>query len=265
MISRQEWARRNVRENIRRSIRVVALPIVMLVATDVQGGSAQRPATSTPSATASAIPRLANGKPDLNGVWEHTYVPDMTRNAKDQIGMSPLPFTPAGEQRFKAYDPGKFDYTGHCLPQGMTRSMNAPFPIEFVQTPTRLAVLFEAWNIFHVVPLDGRQFPKSLEPTWTGTSIGRWDRDTLVIETRGFNGKTNLDTVGHPHSDQLRLTQRFTRTDATHMAYEVIVDDPVTYSKPWANTRVFTLRPDWEILEYSCMENNKDLLEGHIK
>ena len=161
--------------------------------------------------------------------------------------------------------PAKFDYTGHCLPQGMTRSMNSPFPIEIIQAPKRVAILFEAWNVFHVVPTDGRGFPKNIEPTWIGTSIGHWEGDTLVVETKGFNGKTNLDTVGHPHSDQLRLTQRFTRSDEQHIAYEVTIDDPVTYTRPWKNARTFTLRPDWEIMEYSCMENNKDLLEGHIK
>jgi hypothetical protein len=225
-------------------------------------GRAQDPA---PAPASPAIPRQADGKPDLSGVWEHPYVPDMSRTIRDQQGPGELPFTPAGAERFKTYDAGKFDYTGHCLPQGMTRSMNAPFPIEIIQTPKRTAILFEAWNIFHVVPTDGRSLPANLEPTWTGTSVGRWDGDTFVIETRGFNGRTNLDTIGHPHSDQLRLTQRFTRTDDRHITYEVTVDDPVTYTKAWKNVRTFTLRPDWEIMEYSCMENNKDLLEGHIK
>ena len=159
----------------------------------------------------------------------------------------------------------KFDYTGHCLPQGMTRSMNSPFPIEIIQTAKRVAILFEAWNVFHVIPTDGRAFPADIEPTWIGTSIGHWDGDTFVVETRGFNGKTNLDTAGHQHSDQMHLTQRFTRTDEKHMAYEVIIDDPILYTKPWKNVRTFTLRPDWELMEYSCMENNKDLLDGHIK
>ena len=115
------------------------------------------------------------------------------------------------------------------------------------------------------VGTDGRAFPAEIEPTWIGTSIGHWDGDTFVVETRGFNGKTNLDTAGHQHSDQMHLTQRFTRTDEKHMAYEVIIDDPILYTKPWKNVRTFTLRPDWELMEYSCMENNKDLLDGHIK
>src|ERR1700681_3280771 len=144
--------------------------------------------------SAEKIPRVPDGKPDMNGVWERPYVPDMSRNAKDQQGPGQLPFTAFGAETFKNYDVTKFDYTGHCLPQGLTRSMNSPFPIQIVQTPKTFAVLYEAWNVFHVVPLDGRQFPKELNPTWMGTSVGAWDGDTMVVDTRGFNGKTNLDT-----------------------------------------------------------------------
>jgi hypothetical protein len=216
-------------------------------------------------AAAQNIPRLADGKPDLNGVWDRPYVPDMSRNGANQQGAGPLPFTPWGENDFKTYDVTKFDYTGHCLPQGLTRSMNSPFPIEIFQTASRIAVLYEAWNVFHVVPADGRDFPKELNPTWMGTSIGHWDAETLVVETAGFNGKTRLDTVGHPLTESLRVTERYTRADAKHIRYEVTIDDPKAYSKPWKNVRTFTLRPDWEIMEYSCEENNRDLTEGHIK
>jgi hypothetical protein len=212
-----------------------------------------------------SIPRLPDGKPDLNGVWQRPYVPDMSRNARDQQGAGELPFTPPGADTFKSYDPARFDYTGHCLPQGLTRSMNSPFPIQIVQTPKTFAVLYEAWNVFHVVPLDGRSFPKEFEPTWMGTSIGKWDGDSLVVITAGFNGKTNLDTVGHPHSDQMKVTERYARADDKHIAYEVVIDDPKTYTKPWKNVRQFTLRSDWDIMEFSCEENNKDLWDGHIK
>jgi hypothetical protein len=225
-------------------------------------------AQSVPSQSAPTdIPRMPNGQPDLNGVWERPYVPDMSRNAKNQIGMSPLPFTAWGAEKFKNYDPAKFDYTGHCLPQGLTRSMNSPFPVQIVQTPTTFAVLYEAWNVFHVVPTDGRTFSmdKDLDPTWMGTSFGHWDGDTLIVETGFFNEKTNLDTVGHPHSDQMKITESYQRTDATHIMYEVLINDPKTYTAPWKNTRVFTLRPDWDIMEYSCEENNKDFSEGHIR
>jgi hypothetical protein len=183
------------------------------------------------------IPRLPNGERDLNGVWERPYVPDMARRGKDQEGPGTLPFTPWGAQTFKNYDVTKFDYTGHCLPQGLTRSMNSPFPIEIFQTTKRMAVLYEAWNVFHVIPTDGRGHPKDTNPTWMGNSAGGWDGDTLVVDTTAFNERTNLDTVGHPHSDQLHVTERYTRTDDKHIAYEITIEDPKTYMKPW-KTRV---------------------------
>src|ERR1700723_2042668 len=117
------------------------------------------------------IPRTPDGKPDLNGVWERPYVPDMSRSGANQQGPGKLPFPAWGDDDFKSYDVTKFDYTGHCLPQGLTRSMNSPFPIEIFQTAKRVAVLYEAWNVFHVVPTDGRGFAKELDPTWMGTSI----------------------------------------------------------------------------------------------
>lgn len=222
---------------------------------------AQAPAAK---ATATAIPRLPDGKPDLGGVWERPYVPDMSRNGKGQVGPGTLPFTPEYAQMFKDYDPGKYDYTGHCLPQGPTRSMNSPFPIRIVQTPQIVTILYEAWNVFEIIKVDA-QHPKDMDPLWFGNAVGKWDGDTFVVDTVGLNDKTNLDTVGHPHSDQMHLVERFTRTDALHMDYEVTVEDKKAFTKPWKNNRVFTLRPDWEIMEYSCEENNKDFTEGHIK
>jgi len=211
------------------------------------------------------IPRLANGKPDFNGVWQRPYVPDMSKNGGGQQGAAELPFTAEYAQKFKNYDPAKFDYTGHCLPQGLTRSMNSPFPVRIVQTPEIMAILYEAWNVFEIIHTDGRGHPKDLDPTWIGNAVGKWDGDTLVVDSIGFNDKTNLDTVGHPHSDALHVVERFTRTDDKHIAYEMTIDDAKAFTRAWKNTRMFTLRPDWEIMEYSCEENNKDFVEGHIK
>jgi hypothetical protein len=212
-----------------------------------------------------AIPRLPDGKPDLGGVWDHPFVTDMTKDGPNQKGAANLPFTPWGLEEWKKYDPDKFDYTAHCLPLGLTRSVNSPFPIQFVSTPGQIVMLVEMNNTFHVIPTDGRKHPTDLERQWNGLSVGHWEGDTLVIVTDHFNDKTRLDTIGHPHSEQLKITQRFTRTDDKHMAYEMIIEDPKTYTQPWKNTRTFTLRPDWEIMEYSCEENNKDVNEGHMK
>jgi len=216
--------------------------------------------TAPAKASSTAIPRLPNGRPDLNGVWQRPYVPDMSKG-----GGGPIPFTPEYAKIFKDYDPAKFDYTGRCLPQGLTRSMNSPFPIRIMQTTDIFTILYEAWNVFEIVHTDGRMHPKDPDPLWFGDRVGSWDGDTLVVDTIGFNDKTNLDTVGHPHSDALHTAERFTRTDDKHIAYVITLDDAKAFTKPWKNERVFTLRPDWEVMEYSCEENNKDFNEGHIK
>jgi hypothetical protein len=214
-----------------------------------------------------AIPRMPDGHPNLQGVWQHPYVPDMSRDGQDQKGAGALPFTPAGADDFKNYDVSKFDYTGHCLPFGLLRSMNVGgYPIQIMQNPDYLAFLFEQNTWFNVVYTDGRSHPKNLDATWFGHSIGKWDGDTLVIDTIGFNGRTRLDTLGHPHSDQMHVIQRLTLTDADNMTYEVTVDDPLYYTKPWTNTRRFWRMPKGqELIEYSCEENNVDFTKGHIK
>jgi hypothetical protein len=223
--------------------------------------------TTVGMAAAADIPRMPNGKPNLQGVWDHPYVPDMSKDRlPDQKGAGELPYTSWGGDNFKNYDVAKYDYTGHCLPFGLIRSVNVGgYPIQIMQNEDYIALLFEQNTWFHVVYMN-RDHPKDLQPTWFGNSVGRWEGDTLVVDTIGFNGKTRLDTIGHPHSDQLHLTQRFTLTDAQHIAYQIIVDDPKTYTKPWKNERIFTrMKPGEELIEYSCEENNRDFTQGHIK
>ena len=226
------------------------------------GGSVAAQRGFTPPA--GPTPRTPSGKVDFSGVWSKPYVPDMTKDGRDQKGFAELPFTPWGESQWKAYDAAEGDYTGSCLPFGMTRSVNTPEPMQIMQSDKYFAFLFEQNSWFSVIPIDGRKHGDGI-PTWFGDSVGHWEADTLVIDTVNFNGKTRLDTIGHPHSDQLHLVQRFSRPDLGHIRYEVTVDDPKTFAKPWTNTRTFTLRPDWEMMEYSCEENNKSLWEGRIK
>jgi hypothetical protein len=218
---------------------------------------------------AKPIPRTADGKPNFSGVWQHPYVSDMAQTrGTDQKGPGALPFSAVGADNFKSYDVSKFDYTGHCLPFGLLRSVNVGgYPIQIVQDGKYLAMLFEQNTWFHVVYMDGRPHPKQFDnPTWFGHSIGRYDGDTLVIDTVGFNGLTRLDTVGHPHSAQMHVIQKFTYQGPNSIAYEVTVDDPVMYSKPFTNTRNFwRMEPGEELIEYSCEENNRDFLQGHIK
>ena len=231
------------------------------------------PAQAT-AQSAAKIPRLADGKPDFNGVWDHPRVADVTRNSNvcgggtpgcKQEGSGELPFTQWGLQQWKDVE-HRFDYSARCMPWGYTRAWQVDYPVEIVQTPKRLAVLYESNNIFHVVPTDGRALPKDFpEPTWMGTSAGRYEGDTLIIETAGFNGKTWIDTAEHPMSDVLRVTERIRHIDADHLSYEVTWNDEKAYTKPIKNSRIFArMKAGEELLEYWCMENNKDLIEGHL-
>ncbi len=220
--------------------------------------------TASAAVAQHSVPRTPSGKPDLSGVWERPYVPDMTKTGRNQKGEPQLPFTPAGLADWKSYDAANGDYTGSCMPFGLIRSVNAPYPVQIMQSDKYVALLFETNTWFHVVPVDGRDHPKEPEPTWFGNSIGKWDGDTLIVDTIGFNGYTRLDTIGHPHSEALHMVQTFRRTDVDHMAYTVTIDDPKMYTKPWKNERTFGLMQG-ELIEYSCEENNRSLWEGRIK
>ena len=242
---------------------VIAASLLPAVALAQSSGEAEH---LSAKASEGPIPRAPDGKPDLSGVWQRPYVPDMTKTNKQgtQIGTPELPFTEAGLKAWKSYDAAVGgDYTGSCLPFGLMRSMNSPDPIQIMQSPKYVALLYEQNTWFHVIPIDKPH--RDGVPTWFGDSVGHWDGDTFVVDTVNFNGRTRLDTIGHPHSTALHVIERFTRTGPLHIAYEVTIDDPTTFTKPWTNKRIFTLRPDWEIMEYSCEENNKDLYEGHIK
>jgi hypothetical protein len=210
-------------------------------------------------------PRTASGKPDFGGVWQSPRMADVTQDMPCCKGVKDLPFTAWGKQQWESYDAEKGDYTGSCLPFGLLRSVGGPHPIQIIQNDKYIAMLYEQNSWFHVTPIDGRPHPKDPDPTWFGNSVGHWEGDTLVIDTTAFNGKTRVDTIGHPVSDQLHTIERFRRRDLGHIDYTLTIDDPKTYTKPWDSVRVWTLRPDWEIMEYSCEENNKDVTEGHIK
>ena len=223
---------------------------------------AQSGAPKTPD-----IPRMTNGKPDFNGIWDHPRVADVTKDGKGcgsqtsgcvQKGSGALAFTEAGLAEWK--NENRFDYSGHCLPWGYTRAWQVEYPVEIVQTPKRIALLFESNNIFHVISTDGREHPKDLEPSWMGNSTGKWDGDTLVVDSIGFNGKTWIDTIEHPSSDALHVVEHIRPIDANHLAYDVTWEDSKMYSKPITNTRVMTrMKPGDELMEYWCMENNRDL------
>jgi hypothetical protein len=126
-----------------------------------------------------------------------------------------------------------------------------------VQTPGLTIILFENFTDFRQIFTDGRAHPVERGPTWFGYSIGRWDGDTFVVESAGFNDNVWLDNFGHPATGALKVTERFRRKNFGQMDVEITIDDPKTYTKPWTVLLPLAYTPDTELIEYICNENNK--------
>ena len=246
------------------SSRVIAVFLLAGLAACAPTGDAGSEAAVDPD----GVPRLADGRPDFTGVWDHPRVGNITQDSEGcsggtegclQVGSGPLPFTAEGQAVRDMNDTDYFDYGAYCLPWGFMRVYGTPFLHAYVHSVDRLAILWEQDNAWHMVPTyEGVEFPDDMLPTWRGTSIGRWDGDTLVITTTGFNGETWFDTARNPLSDELTQTIRMTRTDADTIEWEVTLDDPKYYTEPIVNRRVFKLMaPGAELYEYSCTENNR--------
>jgi hypothetical protein len=151
------------------------------------------------------------------------------------------------------------DPDAHCLPQGLPKLGYVSYPWKLVETQSGFAILYETFTFWRQIFTDGRTVDPTAKPAWMGYSTGRWEGDTLVVTTTGFNGKSWLDQLGRPTTDKLRVTERFTRTHYGHMRIDVTVDDPGAYTAPWSASQVVHLRPGWEPLEFICAENNRDI------
>jgi len=208
-----------------------------------------------PNLTAAA-PRTAEGKPDLSGIWS---TPDGKYLQNLAADVDKVPFQPWAEALFneRRAREGKGRPSERCLPHGITDFDALPWPRKILQTRDVVVILFEAYNHYRQIFLDGRQQPQDPQPTWFGYSSGKWDGDTLVVDTIGFNNETWLDDGGHPHSDALHVIERFHRKDFGHMELQVTIDDPKAYTKPWSATMNLELMPDTEMIEFIC-ENEKD-------
>ncbi|HJT89331.1 MAG TPA: hypothetical protein VJ732_15795 [Bryobacteraceae bacterium] len=215
-----------------------------------------------PDLTAPA-PHAPGGKTDLSGIW----IPSgMTFFGNLAAGLQPgdvlpLPWAAALQQQRETRN-HQDDPLARCLPQGVPRiNTNGMFPFKIIQTPKEVVILYEEMNLFRQVFMDGRKLEPNPNPTWLGYSTGKWDGDTLVVETTGFNGKIWLDTgKGHPASDALHVTERFQRPNFGSLEIRATIDDPKTYQKPWTTQPMkFRLILNTEILEYVCNENEKDL------
>jgi len=215
---------------------------------------------------AAPVPRSPDGKPDLSGTWNSAqgYFTNLARDLKP----GDLLMLPWAETRVKENQSNdhKNDPMVACMPPGVPRvdftgggAMLHPFKI--VQTPTLVVLLYETSTnqTFRQVFMDGRTFPEEMQPTWLGYSIGRWEGDTLVVNTAGFNGRAWVDTgAGHPQTEAAKVTERFTRRDFGHLDLEITIDDPGAYLKPWTARVPANLLADSDLIETFC-DNERDL------
>ena len=210
-----------------------------------------RTAGGKPNLTAPA-PRTADGKPDLSGLWQRLS-PKYDRNiAADLKPGDVQPWVePLVQQRMEEL--GRGHMALQCLPWGPNAS-NSERRAKIVQTPGLIIMLDESLT-YRQIFLDGRALETNPNPSWMGYSVGRWDGDTLVVESNGYNDRTWLDRNGHPHSEALLLTERYRRRDFGHMDIEVTLSDPKVYARPWTVALRAELIPDTELLESVCNES----------
>jgi len=251
-------------KNLARAASSIAL--LVLVCTPVHGQWKKVPASAIPRGPdgkpnlAAPAPRLPDGRPDLSGIWASTggYNQNLARDLKPaDVPYQPWAKALADERATGVHEAE--DPDANCLPQGVPRINGVPPPWKIVQTPGFVLIVYEAFSLWRQVFLDGRELGEDFPPTWMGYSTGKWEGDTLVVDTKGFNGKTWLDQSGKPTTDALHVIERFRRKDFGHMEIQITIDDPKAYTKPWTVTEQARLLPDTELMEFICNENNVDL------
>jgi len=226
-----------------------------------------RTADNKPNLSA-PVPKAADGKPSLSGLWvrvrnprERVTVLAMGPNLEDFMrpGEKIPPLLPAAEElhrrrmaNFMADRP-----SAHCLPHGIPDQWLIRNPVKFVQDPGLTIILYEQNTHYRQIFTDGRPHPPANDPAWLGYSIGRWEGDGFVVDTRGFNDRSWIDDSGRPHTEALHTVERFRRRDFGHMDLEITIDDPQAYTKPWSFPLQFEILPDTDIIEDVC-ENEKD-------
>jgi hypothetical protein len=227
------------------------------------------------------VPRASGGKPDLSGVWQTELAPP---GESDRLLGDVSPFVVPGDdpRTFSKYfwniladfNPAEApvrpevaelfrtngnNNPGHCLPLGIPGADILSYsPFKIIQAHGLIVILYEVDNTHRQIYMDGRKLPADPQPTWLGYSVGRWEGDTLVVDTAGFNDRGRLDGFGHPRSEALRIQERFHRRDFGHMDLQLTVEDPKMFLQPITVKARELLIPDSDVLESFCNENEKD-------
>ena len=228
------------------------------------GASAAAQSPADPEAAKSPVrvdpeTGLPPGMPDFRGVWTNRWIVNMADGRFVEKTID-VPLTEKGRAIYaeRTQNLQKDDPNMTCKPSGLPRQGGTPYPLKIMQTPDEFVILYEGgMHTFRIIPLDGR--PHKPDPwSWYGDSIGRWEGDTLVVDTIGFNDKSWLDSSGYPHGEKLHLIERFRRLGRDTLRYEVTIEDPEYYARPWTTAWSYRYSPKVELMEYFCTENERD-------
>jgi len=205
------------------------------------------------------IPKAADGHPDLSGV----YIAGFNFGAMNQGAV----LKPGAEKYKLTEKETEIGIGVTCVPPGVPAATFQPYPLQIIQKPGLVVILYEAYGIFRVIPTDGRPHPDDLDPTYMGNSVGHWEGDTLVVDVTGFNDKTEISN--YHHTTAYHVVERYHRVSYEELDYEATIDDPNVFAKPWVQSAKLRLHPEWQIQEYVCEQNNKNyqdlLIPGNSK
>jgi len=198
------------------------------------------------------VPRAADGHPDLSGV----YIAGFALRPLEGMKLKP------GAEKYKvAIDPNDLGQGVTCVPPGVPAATMQPYPLQIVQKPGLVVILYEAYHVFRIIPTDGTTHPDDMDPTYMGNSVGHWDGDTLIVDVTGFNDKTFVGLGGYRHSTAYHVVERYHRVSYEELDYEATIDDPNVFAAPFQQSSKMRLHPEWQIQEYVCEDNNKDYKE----
>src|SRR5215471_3477149 len=208
---------------------------------------------------AAPAPRTTDGKPDLSGIWRGPGAGSYDRNVARDLKPGDIQPWAAALYQQRVVAMGKDAPRANCLPDPFVYYHMVDLA-RFVQTPGLLVILYQGTtnSVHRTIFTDGRKLPVDPTPTWMGYSVGHWEGDTLVVDTAGFNDRSWLDIEGHPHTEALRITERFRRRDFGHMDLEMTIDDPKAFTRPFSLKIDKTLAPDTDLLESVC-ENDRSV------
>jgi hypothetical protein len=219
-------------------------------------------------------PRMPDGRPSFEGYWgRNTGIGAvMFTNPSNSPIVDPpgvLPYQPWAAEKQKELQRDYLDPSARCMPQGVPRHFMAPEAYRIVQSPTHIVFLAEQGHIYRIVPLTPRPHVGPKMRLWMGDSVGRWDGDTLVIETTNFNGLAVFNTVMDFATEALRVVERYTMLDKDNLLFEVTIEDPNVFTRPWkmafGKTRDPRSATGMEMLEEACYEGNWRWLDGEIR